>query len=138
MISSRSTFDLLPGPAKAVKQLIADCDKAGIHLIITCSYRDREAQAELYARGRYGDVVIAQKLVVTNAKPGRSWHQFRRAVDVVPLRYGKPVWGTDGDDLRLWLKIGQIGEAAGLEWAGRWKSFREFPHFQMTDGLSLP
>jgi peptidoglycan L-alanyl-D-glutamate endopeptidase CwlK len=47
------------------------------------------------------------------------------------------VWGTLGKDLELWNKIGTIGESVGLEWAGRWKRFREFPHFQFTGGLTL-
>ena len=28
--------------------------------------------------------------------------------------------------------IGSLGEAVGLEWAGRWRKFREFHHFQFT------
>lgn len=70
-------------------------------------------------------------------------------MDVVPLRFGKPVWGTKGDgidknpsdddkdDLELWQRVGAIGESVGLEWAGRWKRFPEYPHFQYTNGLSI-
>ena len=32
---------------------------------------------------------------------------------------------------------GQLGKKIGLEWAGDWTSFREFPHFQLTGGLTL-
>ena len=60
-----------------------------------------------------------------------------RNFDVVPLRNGKPVWGTTGEDLKLWQRIGEIGKSCGLEWAGDWRTFREFPHFQFTGGLSL-
>ncbi|MBK5230848.1 MAG: M15 family metallopeptidase, partial [Thermoleophilia bacterium] len=86
---------------------------------------------------------------VTNARGGDSMHQYGAAFDAVPLRHGKLVWGTRGDgidddptdddtdDLELWQRLGAIGEACGLEWAGRWKRFREFPHFQYTGGLTL-
>jgi peptidoglycan L-alanyl-D-glutamate endopeptidase CwlK len=56
---------------------------------------------------------------------------------VVPLRFGKPVWGTSGEDGELWKKVGELGKAQGLEWAGDWKKFKEFPHFQFTWGLTL-
>ena len=42
------------------------------------------------------------------------------------------------DDLELWQRVGAIGEANGLQWAGRWpKAKREFPHFQFTGGLAI-
>lgn len=62
-----------------------------------------------------------------------SWHNWRCALDVVPLIGGKPVW-TDAD---LWARIGKIGVRVGLEWAGNWEAFREAPHFQWTNGESL-
>ena len=89
-------------------------------------------QDALYAQGR-----TAPGKIVTNARPGRSWHNWRCAVDVVPLRNGKPVWGTAGEDGKLWARVGALGEAAGLEWAGRWKSFRELAHFQNAQGKTL-
>jgi peptidoglycan L-alanyl-D-glutamate endopeptidase CwlK len=35
------------------------------------------------------------------------------------------------------MQIGKIGESCGLEWAGNWKTFKEFPHFQYTGGLTI-
>ena len=40
-------------------------------------------------------------------------------------------------DLALWKKVGNVGKLVGLEWAGEWKKFKEFPHFQYTGGLSI-
>ena len=74
---------------------------------------------------------------MTKAPPGRSYHNYGLAYDVVPLRNGKAVWGTTGADGELWLRVGLLGEAVGLEWAGRWKRFKDFPHFQWTGGLTL-
>lgn len=132
MINSRKLEDLHPTVRAKVQQFIQKCDEAGIDLLVTSTYRDHESQAELYAQGR-----TKPGKIVTKAKPGQSWHNWRVAVDVVPLRNGKPVWGTTGADGELWQKVGEIGESVGLEWAGRWKTFKEFAHFQYTGGLTL-
>jgi peptidoglycan L-alanyl-D-glutamate endopeptidase CwlK len=118
----------------------------GITILLTCTYRSHEDQARLYAQGR-----STPGSIVTNAKPGQSEHNTTtpqgapasQAFDIVPLRHGKPVWGTAGDgieddptddhkdDLEVWQRCGAHGKAVGLEWAGDWTKFREFPHFQM-------
>ena len=132
MINSRKIDDLNPKVADVCRKFMAACEAQGIDVIITSTYRDAESQNALYAQGR-----TKPGRIVTNAKAGQSWHNWKCAIDVVPLRNGKPVWGTMGKDLELWNKVGAIGESVGLEWAGRWKRFREFPHFQLTGGLTL-
>jgi peptidoglycan L-alanyl-D-glutamate endopeptidase CwlK len=145
MINSRKIDDLHPIVLKKCLDLIHECKDKGIDLIITSTYRDAECQNALYAQGR-----TKPGNKVTNAKAGQSYHQWRVAFDVLPIRNGKPVWGTSGngidtdptdddkDDLELWQRIGQIGKSLGLEWAGDWKGkFKEFPHFQFTGGLTL-
>lgn len=158
MLTSRKIDDLAT-PAKILAlRFLADAKEAGIDVIVTCTLRDAEAQNALYAIGRTREELDAAGLahvepargrIVTNAKGGDSYHQYGCAFDVVPLRHGKPVWGTSGDgidddpsddetdDLELWQRLGAIGEKCGLEWAGRWKRFREFPHFQYKGGLNL-
>jgi len=112
--------------------MINECSRHGIDLLVTSTYRDIESQNALYAQGRS---LPGPK--VTNAKGGDSFHNYKVAFDVVPLRNGKPVWNTTGLDAALWEKIGQIGESFGLEWAGRWKNLKEMAHFQYTNGLKL-
>lgn len=132
MISSRSLSDLDPVVRHMAEGHIAACKAEGIDLLITCTYRDAEEQNRLYAQGR-----TAKGSKVTNAKAGQSMHNYRLAYDVVPLRHGKPVWGTKGEDNILWQRVGAIGQAHGLEWAGNWKTFKEYPHFQYTGGHPL-
>lgn len=132
MINSRKIEDLHPIVAAKCCDFLSRCKVAGIDVLITSTYRDNESQEALYAQGR-----TAPGARVTNAKPGQSWHNWRVAFDVVPLRHGKPVWGTAGADGELWARVGRAGEASGLEWAGRWRTFREFAHFQFTNGLTL-
>lgn len=132
MISSRKIEDLHPTVAAKARAHIEACDAIGIDIIITCTYRDSAEQDRLYSIGR-----TAPGSKVTNAKAGQSLHNYRVAYDVVPLRHGKPVWGTKGEDGVLWQKVGAAGKALGLEWAGDWKTFKEFPHFQFTNGHKL-
>lgn len=132
MINSRKLEDLHPTVEEMARQLLAAAENEGIDLLVTSTYRDHESQNELYAQGR-----TKPGRVVTNARGGRSWHNWRLAFDVVPMRNGKPVWGTSGDDLVLWKRVGELGKEVGLEWAGDWKRFKEFPHFQFTNGLTL-
>ena len=128
MIASRSLNELQEPVRKRVNAFIRAAKAQGIDLLVTSTYRDIEAQNALYAQGR-----TAPGQVVTNAKGGESMHNYRCAVDVVPLIAGKCCWSDEA----LWRRIGQLGKAAGLEWAGDWKSFVETPHFQYTGGLSL-
>lgn len=132
MINSRKLEDLHPTVEEMARQLLTAAADEGIDLLVTSTYRDHESQNELYAQGR-----TKPGRVVTNARGGRSWHNWRLAFDVVPMRNGKPVWGTSGEDLILWKRIGELGKSVGLEWAGDWKRFKEFPHFQFTNGITL-
>jgi len=129
MINSRDIKELLPPVRTRVEAFLAAAKAAGIDLIVTSTYRDAASQEALYAQGR-----TKPGRIVTNAKAGQSWHNWRCAVDVVPVRNGKPVW--DAKD-PIWQTVGQLGKQAGLEWAGDWKRFKEFPHFQYTGGLTL-
>lgn len=113
---------------RAARAHIEKLEHEGVSVIVTCAYRSPEEQARLYARGRQ-----APGRIVTFAPPGKSFHQWRVAYDVAPVVDGKIPW----DDWDIWNLIGELGEAAGLEWGGRWKKFREGPHFQLTAGLSV-
>lgn len=158
MLTSRNIDDLvLPARMRCVNHLTA-CRKRFLDVIIICTLRDEEAQNDLYAIGRTREQLNAAGLyrinpkpgkIVTNAKAGEGMHQYGCAYDLGALRHGKLVWSTlgngidddpsddDTDDLELWQRIGVAGEECGLEWAGRWKAFREFPHFQFTNGLTV-
>lgn len=132
MINSRSLDELHPTVKGMVEDFLEQCEQNGIDLLVTSTYRDFESQDALYAQGR-----TAPGRKVTNARAGQSWHNWRCAVDIVPLRNGKAVWNTTGADWELWEAVGNIGEECGLEWAGRWKTFKEYAHFQYTGGLTL-
>lgn len=129
MINSRSLDDLISPARERVQRFLDSAKAAGIDLLVTSTYRDNDSQTALYAQGR-----TTPGKIVTNAKAGQSWHNYRCAVDVVPIVAGKPRWDVKDE---VWQKVGALGKAAGLEWAGDWKRFKEYPHFQYTGKLTL-
>lgn len=128
MKNSRDIKDLLPIVAAKCDAFIAACKAQGIDVLITSTLRDNESQNALYAQGR-----TTAGNIVTNAKAGQSFHNYGCAFDFVPLVNGKAVW----NDSKLFERCGVIAESCGLEWAGRWKSFKELAHCQYTGGLTI-
>ena len=128
MINSRSLDELLPRTKDKALRLIANCATVGIDLIVTSTYRDTESQDALYAQGR----TLPGKRV-TNVRGGRSFHNHRVALDVVPVVNGKAIW----DDQAMWSRVGAMGMMCGLEWGGAWPTFKDMPHFQDTNGLTI-
>jgi peptidoglycan L-alanyl-D-glutamate endopeptidase CwlK len=128
MINSRSLSDLRPKVAELAQAFIEKCHDAGIDVIITSTYRDIESQNALFAVGRKtpGDIL-------TNAKGGDSFHNYKVAFDFCPMVYGKCAW----NDHKLFGRCGLIAESVGLEWSGRFHSMPEQAHCQWRGGLSL-
>jgi peptidoglycan L-alanyl-D-glutamate endopeptidase CwlK len=102
-----------------------------VDVLVYCTLRTAEEQAELYARGR-----TKPGPKVTMAAPWQSWHQYGRAVDAVPLVHGKPLWRYDGMRYE-WQVFADEARAAGLEWSGDWKRFKEYVHVQDTGGMTV-
>jgi len=154
-MASRSLEDLKKETKKKAEAFLELCRKNDLEVLVYCTLRPPEEQARLYRQSRSRDQIrakaaelknewgrpdLAELLIsvgpqegplVTYAGPGQSMHQYGLAFDAVPCRGGKPVWGTRRDeDHRMWDLFGQFGVKAGLEWAGEWTRFIEFPHLQ--------
>lgn len=129
MKSSRLLSELHPYVASLATAHIAACAEVGIDLLIYNTFRDNEAQDELYSHGR-----TKPGPIVTNARGGKSFHNYRIAYDCVPCINGKPQWNSK----ELYLKVGTIGESLGLRWSGRWPGkLKETAHFQYSFGFTL-
>lgn len=148
-MASRKIEDLHESTRGKAILFLERCAEQGNPVLVTCTLRSLKEQAALYAQGREeiskvnafrafaGMPAIrgfSENRIVTNAKPGDSLHNYGLAFDVVPLEAGKPIWDSGHP---VWQLIGKIGKECGLEWAGDWKKFKEFPHFQYTGGLTL-
>lgn len=128
MISSRKLEDLHPTVREYCERFILACDDAGVDVIITSTFRDEESQNALFAQGR-----SRPGKRITNARGGDSFHQYRVAFDFAPVLNGKIDW----NDTKLWKICGEIAEGIGLEWGGNWTKFKDLPHCQYTEGLTL-
>lgn len=153
-MNSRRLRDLLPHVQPKAAEVIDECGRLGVELLVTCTYRSPEEQARLYRQSRtiteirskaeqysngYGALADILWSVgpqygrlgrhVTNAGPGESWHNYGQAMDVVILIDGKPCWD---DEHPAWETYGKVAEKVGFTWAGRWVRFRELPHIQQS------
>ncbi len=108
------------------KDFINFSEAIGLKLRITQGYRSIAEQDAYYAQGR-----TSPGIIVTNAKGGESYHNYRLAFDVVQMINGKPNWE------RIPNYIGSLGDSFGFEWGGNWQSIIDYPHFQMTFGQSI-
>ncbi len=154
-MASRDLNDLQPDVADKARRLLQRCADEGLDLLVYCTLRPVAEQARLYRQGRplrqierkaeelrrrwrrpdladlLMDVGPQYGARVTYAGPGQSMHNYGLALDAVPLRGGKAVWSARlPEDKALWERYGALAEEVGLEWAGRWTRFREFPHVQ--------
>jgi len=123
---SRDLNELDPDVRDKAHMLLLAAASAGINLVIDQTYRTFDEQHILYEQGR-----SLPGNIVTYSPPGYSWHNWRRAFDVV---FETPDGGVswDGD----WELLGTLGEHVGLEWGGRWK-VPDRPHFEDRGGLTL-
>lgn len=102
--------------------LIALCKAKGIDLAVVESYRTHSKQNEYKSMGKK----------YTRSTGGKSKHQYGLAVDVVPMIDSVAQW----NNVKLWRKVGVIGEQLGLRWGGRWRDLYDPGHFEWTGGLS--
>lgn len=128
MIDSRDLNDLLPELKQLAERFIRECALNNIQVMIYSTYRDVEKQNSIYAQGR-----TKPGKIVTKAKGGQSYHNFRRAFDFAVVVNGKIKW----EDVQAYSRAGRIATTLGLEWGGDWKSFKDVYHCQLTDGKSL-
>jgi peptidoglycan LD-endopeptidase CwlK len=96
-------------------------ERHGYEMVLIEGYRSPQRQALLQAMGPH----------VTQAGPNESYHQHGLAADSAFLRNGvlviseKDPWAMEG--YRLY---GELSEAAGLTWGGRWK-MRDYGHVEL-------
>jgi peptidoglycan L-alanyl-D-glutamate endopeptidase CwlK len=101
-----------------------------VQALRTCSEQD-----VLYSRGRDScGHIVNRAAVVTNCPGGKSYHNFGLAVDCVPSSHGSggpfdPDWNSGHE---VWKKMVTAGLAVGLDCGATWRTFHDFPHFQLT------
>ncbi|MBP1999768.1 peptidoglycan L-alanyl-D-glutamate endopeptidase CwlK [Paenibacillus shirakamiensis] len=135
--SAPKLMGLHPIVGQAAYKLIERCYERGVPIVITQGLRSIQEQNALYAQGR-----TTPGSIVTNAKGGYSNHNFGMAIDfALLLPDGKTVsWmlirDGDNDGIKDWDEVVKEAKALGFQWGGDWKSFKDYPHLEMTFGLS--
>jgi len=125
-ITERRIQSLHPLIRDKVREFIYKAEKEGMALRITSGFRTFQQQQAIYNQGR-----TTPGKVITNARPGYSYHNYGLAIDVVPMENGQPVWNSTH-----WNRIGRLGKSLGFEWGGDFTSLVDKPHFQITFGKS--
>jgi len=146
-MASRKIEDLHPTAQVKFNAWLKDCDDAGIDVLVYCTFRSSAEQDNEYKIGRTVKGLGVTKVnpmgrTTTNAKGGESFHQYRVAIDCVPLQNGKALWNGDlpstPHDDKLYEQMAKLGAKHGIEWSGNWKGkLKEKAHFQYTEGLTI-
>jgi peptidoglycan L-alanyl-D-glutamate endopeptidase CwlK len=128
---SRDINDLHPDIQVLCREFLARTHHEKINTFLTCTYRSPAEQDELYAQGR-----TKPGKKVTNARAGQSKHNFE--IDGQPASKAFD-FAVRNDDATLnwnsssapWERAGEIGMELGLNWGGSWKTFKDYPHFEI-------
>jgi len=159
-MASRNLSLLVPEMQDIAKEVL---DRMDDRILIYCTVRSAEEQAKLWRQSRSTDTIkkkirsfennnrmeLAQILRdvgpqygphVTYVCCGESYHQYGLAFDAVPMRCGKPIWGTKD---KQWQEYGNILLDLKVVWGGNWIRFKDYPHAQLFDrgnaiNLGLP
>jgi len=138
------TTELHPPFGEMIRALLGIADYEGLRVGIFMAYRSFEEQSNLYYTGRDITGKVIGK-IITNAGPGRSWHNYGFAADIVLLDEGGD-WRWDyKNEFDKWEKLGRIGKLLGLTWGGDFRPVYgdpedphpDYPHFQRTFGLKM-
>lgn len=118
-------------------ELIQAAEEIGITIVITDGFRSSEEQNILHSQGR-----SESGNIVTYAEGGESYHNYGLAIDfVLKMDDGDVVWDIERDDNGNgepdWFEVAELGKGLGFDWGGDWQRFKDYPHLEMTFGLSI-
>jgi len=118
-------------------RLREDIHKAtGYWIRITRGYSSYEAQEAIYAQGR-----TTPGKIVSNARPGLSYHNYGLAFDVCFLGldpYLETMAKLRGDKAEVvWERVAECVEAGGMASGRRFRLRKDSPHAQISYGLEM-
>ncbi len=95
--------------------------------------RTFDEQAAIYAQGR-----SKPGRIVSNAKPGTSYHNYGLAIDCGVFRGGKYLDRDEPKTASAFHKeAGLLADSYGLTWGGTFKNMVDEPHFELSKGLPI-
>lgn len=139
---NRSLDGLIPEMKNKAEKMLYIMNQKGLRVMISETRRTMDIQEAYMAQGRdtlenvnklrikaglWKISEIENKNIIT--KTMKSKHLEGKAIDIVPLTpEGKAWWNAPPV---IWEAMGLIGESVGLNWGGRWKGFKDSPHFEI-------
>lgn len=162
---SRKLEDLTPEARMCAGKAMATLLLESVPFVVTYTLRSEAEQYALWCQGRkplkevnearakVGLYLLSEAentYTVTNCNgkriseggTGRSAHQTGKALDVVPLENGRPVWPAPEDS--RWKAISSAFVAQGFTWGGDWdrdgltkldgdddEDMVDYPHYQL-------
>ncbi|PPA71139.1 M15 family metallopeptidase [Jeotgalibacillus proteolyticus] len=129
--------ELHPIVEESKNELVDRAADKGIEVVITDGFRSKEEQDEIYAQGR-----TTEGSIVSYAEGGESYHNYGLAIDfALRTESGNVVWDMEYDGNNNgksdWMEVVDIAKDLGFEWGGDFARFNDYPHLQMTFGLSI-
>ncbi len=119
----RDIGELTPEAQKACNLFMEECQRQGLNVLITETYRSQKRQDYLYEQGR---TRAGKKVTWTK----NSRHTSRRAWDIC-----KNVKGEEYSDTEFFKKCGEIAKSFNITWGGKWKT-PDIPHFEISENWS--
>ena len=100
-------------------------------LAVQMAYYSRSRMAVADVRRMYAAAGLYDP-TEAECKTANTWtldskHIQGRAIDIAPVKDGKTWWSAPEE---VWETMGEIGEACGLKWGGRWKN-KDCPHYEI-------
>ncbi len=120
---------LQPDTLAQAKDAFAAAAAEGVDVVVISALRTYAEQTRLYAQGR-----TAPGSIVTKAKAGESYHNFGLAFDFAVVKGGRALWDQNHPD---WKRFVAICKGHGFEWGGDWRTFKDYPHLQLTGSPTL-
>lgn len=121
----RDISELSKNAQEACRLFLAECQKQGLNVLITETYRSQERQNYLYEQGR----TRSGKIVTWTHK---SRHTSRRAWDIC-----QNIKGREYSDNAFFKSCGDVAKKLNITWGGNWKT-PDTPHFEISENWKKP
>jgi peptidoglycan L-alanyl-D-glutamate endopeptidase CwlK len=121
--SEENIKTLTPKTQIAARKFLAFCKSKSMDIRIISGTRTYAEQNAIYEQGR-----SKPGKIVTHSKGGQSNHNFGIAWDIGIFQGGKYI--TDDHAYKAFGELA-IPNFSDLEWGGNWKSFIDYPHYQL-------
>ncbi len=134
--SEGNIMTLLPAAQRTARQFLSAVAGGPLTYKIISGTRTYAEQEALYKIGR---TIQKDRGPVTNARGGKSNHNFAIAWDVGIFEGGKYYTGASKKEEKAYADLGKLikVQVPNIEWGGDWTSFVDMPHYQHKTGKSV-